>query len=66
MMHLARRAGFHDEPRARAQTLAHEVLVHRRGREQSGNREHPRRHLAIGNNQDVVTEMDGIFGLRAE
>ena len=62
VVHLARRAGLDHEPRAGAQALADEVLMHRRGREQRGNRQQIGRHLAVGHDQDVVAEVNGVLG----
>ena len=39
VMHLARRAGLDDQAGGRAQAFAHQVLVHRREREQRRDRD---------------------------
>ena len=46
--------------------LADEVLVHGRGGEQRGNRQQVGRHLAIGHDQDVVAQVDGVLRRRRE
>ncbi len=66
VMHLARGAGLDDEAGARAQPLAHQMLMHGGRREQRRNRQQLRRHLAIGDDQDVVAEVDRVLGLGAQ
>ena len=66
MMHFARRPRFDDEPGAGAQPLADEMLVHGRGGEQRGDRQQVGRHLAVGHDQDVVAEVDGVLRRRRE
>ncbi|MBK7742911.1 MAG: hypothetical protein IPI40_04150 [Betaproteobacteria bacterium] len=60
---LARRAGLDHEAGAGAQALAHEVLVDGCRREQRRDRQQPGRHLAVGDDQDVVAEVDRVLGL---
>ena len=54
MMHLARLAGLDDDAGQGAQTLADQVMVHRRCREQSRDRHPLGRSRAVGQDQDVV------------
>ena len=63
---FARRARLDDESGAGPQPLAHEVLMHRRGREQGRDRQQLGRDLAVGNDQDVVAQVDRVLGLRAQ
>ena len=65
-MDLARRAGLDHEAGAGAQALADQVLVHRRGREQRGDRQQLGRHLAVGHDQDVVAQVNGVLGRRRQ
>ena len=66
LMHLACRTRLHDQPGAGAQTLAHQVLMYRRGGEQRRNRHQLRRNLAVGDDQDVIAELDRVLGVRAK
>ena len=66
MMHLARRSGFDDEASAGAQPLAHKVLVHGGGREQRRDRHQLGRDVAVGHDQDVEAEVDGVLGMRTQ
>ena len=66
LMHFAGGAGFHHQARARAQALAHEVLMHGGGSEQRRDGHAFRRHLAVGNDQNVVPETGCILGVRAQ
>ena len=65
-MDLARRARLDDQACARPQTLAHEVLVHGRGREQGGDRQELGRQFPVGDDQDVVAQADRVFRLCAQ
>ena len=53
-MHLARLAGLDDQAGLRAQALADQVVVHRRGRQQRRDRHALGRHGAVGQDQDVA------------
>ena len=66
VMDLARRAGFHDQARRRAQALLHQMLVDGRGGEQRGNRQQRGRYAAIGQDDDVVALPDRVLGMRGE
>ena len=65
-MHFANRARFDDQPRAGPQALAHQVLVHGSRRQQCRNWHQLRGNLAVGDNENVVAELDRILGVRAE
>ena len=54
VMDLARFAGLHDEADQRPQTLADQVVMHGRGREQRRDRDAVRSHHAIRQDDDVV------------
>ena len=66
VMHLARRAGFHHQPGAGAQTLADQMLVDSGQRQQRRNGDVRRIDLAVGHDQDVVAGAHRVFGLRAQ
>src|SRR5438128_8325720 len=66
LMHLARGARLDDQTGAGAKSLADEMLMHRGGREQRGYGHQLRRDLAVGHDEDVVAEMNGVFGVRAQ
>ena len=65
-MHLAGRAGLHDQPRLGPEPGAHEVVVHGGGREQGGDRHVERVHRAVGEDEDVVAASDRLFRLPAD
>ena len=66
MMNFARRARFDDQPCAGTKPVADQVLMHRRGRQERGNRHQLRRGLAVGDDQDVVAEPGGVFRVCAK
>ena len=66
VMDLARRAGLDDEAGRRPQALRHEMLVDRRRREQSGDRDLRRVDLPVRHDQDVEARLDGVDGLGAQ
>ena len=61
MMDLARFARLDDEADGSAQPLADQVMMHRRGREQGGDRDAVRPDHAIGEDDDVVAAVDRRF-----
>jgi hypothetical protein len=54
MMHFARLTGFDDETDGRAQTLADQVMMHGRRRQQRRNRDAVGADLPVGQDDDVV------------
>ena len=65
VMHLARFAGLDDEPDARARLLAHEVVVHRGGDQQRGNRRVLGVGVTVGEDDEVRAVGDRLAHLRA-
>ena len=67
VVHLARAAGLDDEAGARAQARAHQVVVHGGGGEQRRDRRcRSRRHLAVGEDDDVGALAHRVLGVGAE
>jgi hypothetical protein len=66
MVHFARRTGLHHQAGTGAQSLADQMLVNSRQREQRGNSNMLRIDLAVRHDQDAVAGTHGIFGLRAQ
>ena len=66
VVHLARRAGLDHQAGGRAQALAHQVLVHRRQRQQRGDRDVVAIHAAVGDDEDVVAALDRVHRLGAQ
>jgi hypothetical protein len=64
--HLARVAGLADDPAARAQRLAHQVVMHRAGREQHRDRSQVWRYAAVRQDQDVHAAAHRALGLRTQ
>ena len=66
MMHLAWLAAFHHQADLVAQALADQVVVHRGGGEQGGDRDAIGRHRAIRQHQDVVVGQHRVGDLAAD
>ena len=66
VMNLSRRSRLDDEAHRSAQTFFHEMLVHRRGRQQRRYRQHRLRNAAIRKDQDVEALMNRVFCVRGE
>jgi hypothetical protein len=62
VMHFARLARLDDEADGRAQTLADQMMMHARGREQRGDRNAVRAGRAVGQDDDVDIVLHGLFG----
>ena len=65
VVHLARLARLDDEPDARARLLPHEVMVHRGGDEQRGDRRVLGVGVAVGEDHEVRAVRDRLAHLRA-
>ncbi len=66
MMDLARLARLHDQPDRRAQSLADQVMMHRRRRQQRRDSDAVRADLAVGQDDDVVAAGDRRLGALAQ
>ena len=66
VVHLTRRAGLHHQSRRGTQTFAHQMLVHGRQRQQSGNRHMVAIHLAVADDEDVMAALDGVHAFRTQ
>ena len=66
MVHFARRAGFHDQARAGAQALGHQVLMDGRERQQRRDRDVVAVDAAVGDDDDAVAGANRVFRLRAK
>ena len=66
MVHLARLAAFHHQADLVAQALADQVVMHRGGGEQGGDRDALGRDGAIGQDQDVVVGQHRVGRLAAD
>ena len=66
MMDFARLAQLHHQPDGRAQALADQVMMHRRGGKQRRNSDAVRPDLAVGQDDDVVAAGDRRLGTITE
>ena len=66
MMDFTRFAGLDDEADRRAQPLADEVMMHRRHRQQRGDRDAVGADHPVGQDDDVVAAVHGDFGALAQ
>ncbi len=66
VVHLAHGARFHDETRARAQTLPHQVLMDRRQRQKRRDSHAFPLHEPVGNHDNRVARAHRILGLCAK
>ena len=66
MMHLARLAGFHHHADRGAQSVADQVVVHRRGRQQHRDRNAVGAGLAVGQDDDIAAGAHLFLGALAQ
>ena len=66
VVHLARFAGLDHHADGGAQSLADQVMMHRRGREQRRDRNAVRAGLAVGQDDDVVAVAHRLLGVLAQ
>ena len=66
MMHFARTTGFNDQSGRRAQSFAYQMLMDRTDGEQRGYRHIVNVDLAVGHDQEVITETQRIFCVCAQ